>query len=358
MYKNAFKLVLDVGKYVMICIEKAVRDGKRIPSLHKLCGKPGNALLDAGVRASVVAYLELKHLEAEPHAFKQVRTATGMELREDDKKVELPSNFTKRGMYVDWCYNQGFKVKLVGVSGYGALKDYAQREDMLQPDGCDIRKHICTYASFISTWEIKFPDLVIKKNSHDTCGTCFRFSNLLNGLRRREVAASKEVLREDRLMLGEFNVDGSSDEDSSAKDANDDICLPVNLTLSQRATIELYDSVNSSNTVVSPNADNILDDIVDTRDSLIASMCKHVNEWKVQREFVLKCKHESVLDKKCGVQWPYRKDTFIGDYCQNFGLPHFGNEQPCETYYYYPLGVCIFGIVNYVDGKMNTYAYH
>ena len=70
MCKNAFKLVLDVGKYVMIRIEKAVRDGKRIPSLHKLCGKPGNALLDAGVRASVVAYLELKHLEAEPHASK------------------------------------------------------------------------------------------------------------------------------------------------------------------------------------------------------------------------------------------------------------------------------------------------
>ena len=76
-----------------------------------------------------------------------------MELREDDKQVELPSNYTKRGLYVDWCYNQGFKAKLQGASGYGALKDYIQREDMLQPDGFDVRKYIYTYHSFDFIWE-------------------------------------------------------------------------------------------------------------------------------------------------------------------------------------------------------------
>ena len=64
------------------------------------------------------------------------------------------------------------------------------------------------------------------------------------------------------------------------------------------------------------------------------------------------------MDSKCGVRWPHRRDTFVGDYCQNFGLPHFGNEQPGETYYYSPLGVYIFGIVNYADEKMNAYCYH
>ena len=356
--KNAYQLVFDVGKYIMIRIQKAVKDGKLVPSLHKLCGKQGNATLDAGVMASVISYLEEKHSEAEPHASKQVRTATGMELREDDKQIELPSNYSKRGLYVDWCYNQGFRAKLCGASGYGALKDYVQRDDMVQPAGFDVRKHICTYATFKLIWDKEFKDLVIKKSSHDTCGTCFRFSNLLNGLRRREVAASTSMLREDRLQIGSFNDLGSSGEDSESHVENTSLCVTAPLLLSQRATLQLYNPVNSINNVVCPNDNNQLDNIVDARDTLITDMCKHVNEWKVQRELVLKCKHESVIDKKCGVQWPYRRDTFVGDYCQNFGLPHFGNEQPGETYYYSPLGVYVFGIVNYADEKMNAYVYH
>ena len=148
-------------------------------------------------------------------------------------------------------------------------------------------------------------------------------------MRRREVAASKAILREDRLLLGGFNDLGSSDEDSDIEIENTSACVPVNESLSQRASLQLYDPVNSVNIAVVDQ--NVLDDIVDARDTLITSMCSHVNEWKVQRELVLKCKHESVMDKKCGVHWPYRRDTFVGDYCQNFGLPHFGNEQPGET---------------------------
>ena len=97
---------------------------------------------------------------------------------------------------------------------------------------------------------------------------------------------------------------------------------------------------------------------MDERDLLIEKMCEHVMEWKVQREYVIKCKQESVIDLQCCVRWPHRRDTFVGDYCQNMGLPHFGNEQPGETYYYSPLGVYIFGIVNYADEKMNAYVYH
>ena len=177
-------------------------------------------------------------------------------------------------------------------------------------------------------------------------------------MRRREVSASKKILGDERLTLGGFDDNGSSDKDSSAENSNTYACLPENVSLSKRATIQLYDSVNSSNNIVSPNVDNMLDSIVDTRDTLNTSMCKHLNEWKIQREFVLKYKQEPVLDKKCGLQWPYRKDTCVGDYYQNFGLPHFGNEQPGETYYYSPLGIYVFGIVNYTGEKINAYEYH
>ena len=56
--KNAFKLVFNIGTYYIERIEKTVKDGKLIPSLHKLCGKVDNAILDTGVKASVIVYLE------------------------------------------------------------------------------------------------------------------------------------------------------------------------------------------------------------------------------------------------------------------------------------------------------------
>jgi len=36
----------------------------------------------------------------------------------------------------------------------------------------------------------------------------------------------------------------------------------------------------------------------------------------------------------------------VADYSQNLGLPHFGEEQPGDTYYFSPLSVYIFGIVD------------
>lgn len=36
----------------------------------------------------------------------------------------------------------------------------------------------------------------------------------------------------------------------------------------------------------------------------------------------------------------------VADYCQNLGLPHFGGEQPGDTYYYSPLAVYCFGVVD------------
>jgi hypothetical protein len=39
------------------------------------------------------------------------------------------------------------------------------------------------------------------------------------------------------------------------------------------------------------------------------------------------------------------------------GLPHHGNEQPGETYYYSPLSIFVFGITNYANEMLNAYVY-
>ena len=37
--------------------------------------------------------------------------------------------------------------------------------------------------------------------------------------------------------------------------------------------------------------------------------------------------------------------TKYADYSQNLDMPHFGSEQPGDTYYFSPLGIYVFGIV-------------
>jgi len=47
----------------------------------------------------------------------------------------------------------------------------------------------------------------------------------------------------------------------------------------------------------------------------------------------------------------------VCDYCQNLGIPHFGGEQPGNTYYYSPLNVFCFGIVDASTSPEQLYAY-
>ena len=108
-------------------VEKVVKYSKLVLSLHRLCNKIGDRQIDAENRASVYEYLENKKDEAEPRASKTVRTATKMELREEDNNMELPTNYTKCGLYVDWCYMRRFLAKLEGVTGtYGKLAEYSK----------------------------------------------------------------------------------------------------------------------------------------------------------------------------------------------------------------------------------------
>ena len=49
--------------------------------------------------------------------------------------------------------------------------------------------------------------------------------------------------------------------------------------------------------------------------------------------------------------------AIIVDYCQNLNLPHLGNEQPGDAYYFSPLSLYTFGIYNSVTGHLHAYVY-
>jgi hypothetical protein len=56
-----------------------------------------------------------------------------------------------------------------------------------------------------------------------------------------------------------------------------------------------------------------------------------------------------------------RRYCLVGDFCQNMNAPHFGSEQPGATYYFSPLNVYCFGMVDVAAGpelKLYSHIYH
>ena len=49
--------------------------------------------------------------------------------------------------------------------------------------------------------------------------------------------------------------------------------------------------------------------------------------------------------------------TLVIDYCQNLDLPHVGEDQPGETYYFSPIALYCLGIVDSSTNKLFAYLY-
>ena len=127
--RNGFTSFFGIGGTKMQTIEKSVEDGKMIPALHGLSSRVGNASMKAEVADSMSAFFERMKLMAEPHASKVVRIETKIVMKDGDDDVELPSNFTKRGMYERWCLDRGWVVKARGGNGsYGRIAKYETRK--------------------------------------------------------------------------------------------------------------------------------------------------------------------------------------------------------------------------------------
>ena len=92
-------------------------------------------------------------------------------------------------------------------------------------------------------------------------------------------------------------------------------------------------------------------------EELVNQMHNHCQMWKTQREYVQQKRDEAVSDFVKSVVWPHRHDVLVADYMQNLDLPHFGGEQPGDTYYFSPLTICGFGVVDYSIEELNAYIY-
>jgi hypothetical protein len=80
------------------------------------------------------------------------------------------------------------------------------------------------------------------------------------------------------------------------------------------------------------------------QEQLVLDAAKHVKMARAQRElFVAKKEAAQATVSK---EQEERTYTFVCDFAQNMYLPNFAAEQPGATYYFSPLNVYPFGIVD------------
>ena len=93
----------------------------------------------------------------------------------------------------------------------------------------------------------------------------------------------------------------------------------------------------------------------------IREACLHVNQAKSQHELAnkkIKASQEENIDGSMSHSEKLR--CIIMDYSQNAGLPQFGDSQAGPSYYYSPININIFGIVDasIQGGRLDAYIYH
>jgi hypothetical protein len=135
----------------------------------------------------VVSFLsDVRDSYGEAYATRFVREVTGLSLRRDEENlVELPSQFTKRKLYAEYCFSRGYQVKSNATGSYGKVSSYPIRayDDLLWPEGSQTLP-VCSWKGFLSTWKEEFSYMKIRNPCEDTCAECFKIRNSFRVLDR------------------------------------------------------------------------------------------------------------------------------------------------------------------------------
>ena len=89
-------------------------------------------------------------------------------------------------------------------------------------------------------------------------------------------------------------------------------------------------------------------DDVDMRDQeqIITKAAWHVEMARKQREYFNSKKEMARQHRQRKLPQEERSYCFVADFAQNMNMPNFSAEQPGATYYFSPLNVFPFGVVN------------
>ena len=214
------------------------------------------------------------------------------EMREvDEDIVELPTNISKRSLYHRLLKEHGYAMKF-GAGGSITEKLHPLDGSIDLTTMATKQSDLPSWASFLGFWEKNYPKLVVARAREDICGECYIYAN-----------------------SHKFKTSTTSNEIAGSNEANNN------------------------------NHDANVNEMLEG-ERLVLKAAKHVEMARVQRELFIRKKNEALFDTKALVSRKHRRFCFVADYSQNAYIPNFQEEQPGKTYYYSPMNVYIFGIVN------------
>jgi len=150
----------------------------------------------AVAQPSVVLFLSsIAEEHGDSYATRFIREVTGMSLTDTEEgRIDLPSFFSKRHLYAQYCYSRGYKVHADAKGSYGSLSEYDLREfdDHLWLEGTKPLP-VCAWVHFLCIWKSEFPHLKIRNACEDTCGECVKLKNTFYALDKRPPAQPEAV---------------------------------------------------------------------------------------------------------------------------------------------------------------------
>ena len=306
---NAIRWIFHVGRKKWLRLEKQA--SLPAPNEFKNIMLSGNDRARTSCGDTILEFLDnVGDLEGEPYATRFIRTLVGIELRDEEKGIiELPPSYTKRKMYERFCYENGWVAKADARGNYKEWKNYELRcnddhlGDLSEWPSSSVPQVICSWSTFTSYWAKFRPKLRIRPPSRDTCLQCNIFRNRVKYVQKNEIDPALE----------------------NTADLDDD-------------TLKCH--------------------IAEEREEqLILGAAKHVKMAIAQKTLASEKIKAAVESESNNHRFRNKVATIVMDYCQNLDLPHVGEEQVGETYFYSPINIYCLGIVNAATNQLYAYVY-
>ena len=323
--KNAISVLLDYGIWKWQTCQEAILQNK-LPTHSKKGKVLGKAKRFADhVKDDLHSFFQHIKQFGAPKATRFVREETGTGLRDgEDDLVELPTSWSKRAMYARFCFERGY---VITTNARGsAIKTERSDANWRVED----QKMICSWWAFLVFWDTNYPKIRLGSPSADICTDCHIFFNRTKYAAPSDDSSDTNTTRNNQLLS--YNP---LQEENDNDDNNDN-----NLEEQQPQCLQIE------------NQQELLE-----RESIITKASLHVRQAAIQRQLANK-KIQEAIDT-ADLPHSQRTYTFIADFSQNMELPFFGESQPGDTYYFSPLKINVFGIVDcsVFGGKLSAHVY-
>jgi hypothetical protein len=197
---------------------------------------------------------------------------------------------------------------------------------------------VISWTYFFQIWKGEFNHIVVRRPTADICDECYLFYNQVKFRSNTTTSPFVDV----------DSTDDESENDEQGGDEAKELAASGALKLDWKSQTTIAES--------------------DSMETMIEKAGRHVKQARDMHQ---------LLCGKARLAWQYNDifikspvitdeihsaaiDTVVGDYCQNMGLPHLGEHQPGETYYFSPLTINCFGLANVgrEDALLEAYIYH